>query len=68
MSDPDARKTLGYVVTYPNGELASPIVFGTKLRAMNFMESLPPQNNIVTKVRSESEREAHLWGEPKTKK
>ena len=70
MPDPDARKTLGYVVICDDGTLATDVVFGTRLRAENYMKYKTDQHFFgmsIHKVRSESEREAHRWGEPAKK-
>lgn len=58
----DQSKTLGYVVVYLDGDLASSRVFGTKKRAENFRDSLRPTTSFIHKVREETEREAHRWG------
>ena len=66
MTDPDARKTLGYVIVTvgENGpELGSSRVFETRRRAENFKKSIDPSwKPAIYRVRSESEREAHRWG------
>jgi hypothetical protein len=58
----DQSKKLGYVVIRVDGTLATPIVFGTKDRAMNFQKSnLSGMFTSIQKVREETEREAHRW-------
>ena len=58
----DQSKTLGYIVVYTDGDLASSRVFGTKKRAEKFRDSIHPTTSYIHKVREETEREAHKWG------